>query len=133
MGGMPKVGGTGGDLITRGATGGAPGPGAPNGIGLGSGPIPGGPGAAPTATIQSDPTRSIYVVVPYTNDITKEYSFYKKAPIQSHNPHWRPAIKHTFGYANLIDDNTQTQLYLDLGPLSPKGVKTRQTELVDKH
>jgi len=81
-----------------------------------------------------DPTRSIYVVVPYTNDIAKEYSFYpKKLPPNSQNPHWRPAIKHPFGYANLMYDNTSVQLYLDLGPQSSKGLKTRQTELNEKH
>ncbi len=102
----------------------------------GSSPSPMGPGSGSTTTtnaLKHDPTRSIYVVVPYTNDITKDGSFYKKAPPGSHNPHWRPAIKHPFGYANLLFDNTQIQLYLDLGPQATKGLKTRQTELLDKH
>ena len=82
-----------------------------------------------------DPARSIYVVVPYTNDISNKDkpSFYKKAPPQTQNPHWWPAVKHPFGYANLTFDNTQIQLYLDLGPQSTKGMKTRYTDMLEKH
>ena len=98
-----------------------------------TGPMGTGPGATASGQLFHDPARSVYVVVPYTNDITKQASFYKKAPLHSHNPHWQPAIKHPFGYANLLFDNSQIQLYLDLGPLAPKGLKTRQTELGDKH
>ncbi len=106
----------------------------PSPMGPGSGPGVSGPGGSTTAgVLKHDPTRSIYVVVPFTNDLTKDGSFYKKAPPGSHNPHWRPAIKHPFGYANLLFDNTQIQLYLDLGPQATKGLKTRQTELFDKH
>jgi hypothetical protein len=106
------------------------------GVPMGAG-APMGPGAPMDhkheEKLDSDPTHSIYVVVPYTNDITKNDRFYKKAPPQSFNPHWQPAIRHPFGYANLMYDNTQIQLYMDLGPLAPKGLKTRQSDLKDRH
>jgi hypothetical protein len=92
-----------------------------------------GHGAGGTAGVRTDPTRSLYVVVPYTNDISKREHFYKKAPMGSFNPSWQPAVKHQFGYANLLMDNTSTQLYLDMGPQATKGNKTRFTELNSKH
>jgi len=95
--------------------------------------VPGAPGMPATGGgAKHDPTRSLYVVVPYTNDISKMVSFYKKAPPGSQNPPWQPTINHAFGHANLMMDNSSIQLYLDLGPSAPKGVKTRQVELKDK-
>ena len=76
----------------------------------GTGMFPGGPTAAGGATATHDPTRSIYVVVPYTNDITKKTQFYKKAPQGSFNPLWDLAVKHQYGYGNLLMDNTSIQV-----------------------
>lgn len=104
----------------------------------GPGPMGTGPsGSAPSGAggVKHDPTRSLYVVVPYTNDIGKHLPFYgaKKVPPQSQNPMWQPAIKHAYGQANLLFDNVSIQLYLDLGPSVPKGSKTRHQEIVEKH
>jgi hypothetical protein len=137
-GGPPK--GMGGPPPGMGSAGGPP-----KGMG---GPPPGGPGPGGLAgggigsftpgtvsgEVVHDPSRSIYVVIPYTNDITKDQPFYTKAPQGSWNPHWQPSVKHPFGRANLLMDNTQIQLYLNInGPQVPTGMKTRQTEIAVRH
>lgn len=105
------------------------------GPGYGKFPGPMGPGGAeekPEPEIH-DPRQSIYVVIPYTNDIATRSPFYKKRPEKSHNPAWTPSIQHQFGYANLIDDNTSIQIYMDLGSLAPKGVRTLHKNLHYKY
>jgi hypothetical protein len=101
-----------------------------------AGPVGGAAGGADT----HDPTRSIVVVVPYTNDISVKHPFYTKTasgqPLGFHqynNPAWELAVRHPYGYANLLYDNTQIQVYTELGPGAPKGKKSRQAEVTDKH
>lgn len=130
--GPPPSGSGGSSLGPPGGSG--PGPMGSGPGGLSSGPGPGGAAGA-GGGVKHDPTRSLYVVVPYTNDIAKHLPFYgaKKVPPQSQNPMWQPAIRHAYGQANLLFDNVSIQLYLDLGPSVPKGSKTRLQEIVEKH
>lgn len=119
------------------------GPGGPP-MGSGLGPpggiprLPGGPGGyqpppiggpgvgttTPSTAPPADPTRSLVVVVPFDEDITKPYPFYKPAPPQVPNPNpntnplYRPQLRLTFRgqkiVANLFTDNSTIQLYENL-------------------
>src|SRR5437899_2250554 len=122
------------------------GPGPFGGGSLG-GPPPGsslsGPGlggmttgtAATAATMNADPSRSIYVVVPYTNDLTARPTPHvdpKKGPNVFYNPPWEPAVNHQYAHTNLLFDNSQIQLYVELGPQAPRGKRTRFTEVQER-
>lgn len=103
----------------------------PMGMGMSGGPMGGHTAGGP-----HDPKRSVVVVVPTLNDLSSKHPhpFYLKfGPHHFNNPNWDLSVKHPFGYANLLFDNSQIQVYLDLGPEAPKGKRTRQSDLVEKH
>lgn len=113
--------------------------GQPGGFG-GPDPRGGAGGGAPFAGVAgaarppSDPTRSIFVVVPFT-DKPGGRAFYPRfgEPNPQFNPYWGLAIKHPYGYTNLFVDNSTVQAYYDLGPASPGVTKTRQSVVLAKH
>jgi hypothetical protein len=125
-GGIPMIGGSPG--------GGRPGPGGLGGPpmipgGFSGGPMtPGGGGAAGPAP--SDPTRSVFVVIPVTQPTGGQgKTFYPKLDYHpTFNPRWPSILVHPFGTTNLFVDNVQIQLYSEFAQV-PAGTKTRATVL----
>lgn len=132
-GGAAPLGGGAGAPMPLGGGGGLAG-GRPGGFGGGM-PFPGGGGFAPPAAggPAADPTRSIFVVVPYT-DRPGARSFYPKfgAPNPQFNPLWGLGMKHPYGYTNLFVDNSTVQAYYEI-PGAPKVNQTRQSQVLARH
>jgi hypothetical protein len=125
----PGIGGIGGPPMGSGL-------GPPGGLQPG-GMQPMGPGGTPgSGAPQHDPTRSLFVVVPFENDITVPTPFYKGIAQAGRNPAWRPKVILTHRgekfVTNLYMDTTTIQLYEDLVN-SPGPRTTRATEIAALH
>lgn len=96
--------------------------------------MPGGPAGPGGGGGAHDPTRSIFVVVPFTKaPDEKGRPFYtKKAANQYSNPIWKLPLTHPFGHTNLFFDDTQIQLYTD-HVRDPAISRTHQSAVVAKH
>lgn len=137
--GAPATGGTspGGEMGPGGGRPGLPGMGS-----LGPNPFSGGTtgpgtptGTSPAGTFESDPTRSIVVVIPLETDLAETLLDSKKPFNAQNNPKYRKITVPMHGTtlkANLFVDSTRVQLYDQLlGVPAPK--KTRLTQLRDKY
>jgi hypothetical protein len=155
-GGMPfGPGGGGMPFGPPGAPGGPAGGGLSGGAGLGGGMKPGGggglfrppggyggqPGYGPPGAFQpagaggppSDPTRSIFVVVPFTRPPERRPFYPRLGDHPVFNPEWRLGFAHPHGYTNLFVDNSAVQAYTDFGLVNLPVNKTRQSLVVEKH
>jgi hypothetical protein len=121
----------------RGGSGGggrpSPGPGGdgrPGGFTGGFPQMPAGPGSPPTDAHPSDPTRSVYVVVPFTKPPGKEWFYPTKQvrPDLLANPQWVAALTHPLGHTNLFADGQTIQFYTEF-LLTPGDKKTKHSEI----
>jgi hypothetical protein len=123
-------------------------------FGVGSGPVSGGgfqgiPGregpigpigpmgpAAPAGPAPHDPTRSIVVVLPVTEDLTKKHPFNPANPANAFNPLRDAQLRLTHRgekfVTNLFADNTSVQWY-DTLKLSPAFLRTHAGELKTRY
>lgn len=138
VGSLPGVGpGVAGSGGRGGVQGGGPVPGGfpgPGGMGF-QPPMGEGPGSN-VVPVAGDPTRSVVVVVPFTEPYSKQPFYLKDNPKQT----WDYVLKHRFGRTNLFDDGKTFQLIPDFQDvpdskqgLGPKGSRTFQSILQNRY
>ncbi|MBX9583230.1 MAG: hypothetical protein K2X87_23235 [Gemmataceae bacterium] len=139
--GMPGPAGGGGLSGGGPAAGGGMKPGGGGLLGSAMGGYGGMPGYGPPGAVgqavagpPADPTKSIFVVVPFTKPPQRR-AFYPRfgEPNQFFNPEWRLGFAHPYGYTNLFVDNAAVQAYADFGQATPPANKTRQSQVAEKH